>query len=332
MTILEQISLAPLTTFKIGGQARYMAIAKSTAEIAAAFAFARGRGAKTFVLGGGSNVLIPDEGFDGVVIKMEVGGIERAGDTLIAGAGEPWDALVLRAIDEKLWGLENLSGIPGTVGGAVAGSIGAYGAALSQTLLWAEVFDARSKKTSRVGAPECQLGYRDSIFKRDDSLVILRAAFVLSAEPKPNLSYKDLAPLRGSLVTLEGVRDAVLAVRKAKFPDLAQEGTAGSYFKNPILSAGEAQALRARYPELPLFEMPETAGVKVPLAWLLDRVLRAKGMREGGARLFERQPLVVAAQFGTPARDVLALAQKIKTAARERLALELEEEVKIISR
>jgi UDP-N-acetylmuramate dehydrogenase len=145
------------------------------------------------------------------------------------------------------------------------------------------------------------------------------------------VSYKDLAArFSGSLPDIAAIRAAVLDIRKGKFPDLAVEGTAGSFFKNPIVPAAEAETLKARYPDMPLFNMPETEGTKVPLAWLLDKVLNLKGISVGGARLYEKQPLVIVAQKNTSADDVKALAQKIKKEVKEKLHIEIEEEVKII--
>jgi UDP-N-acetylmuramate dehydrogenase len=333
MTIEENAPLAELTTFRLGGPARFLARVRSVEELQEALAFAREMNLRTLVLGGGSNMLVDDAGFDGLVIKNEISGIERTGDTLIAGAGECWDSVVARAVEEGLWGLENLSGIPGSVGGAVVQGIGAYGAAVGERLAWVEAWDSETGQVRRMTNPECAFDYRDSFFKHDNGRhMVLNAAFELSSAASPNLSYRDVAQrMTDAEPTLEGLRTAILRIREGKFPDLAQEGTAGSFFKNPILPAAEARALQTIYPEMPLFAMPETTGVKVPLAWLLDKVLQVKGMNVGGARLFERQPLVIAASRDASAADVIELKEKIKTLAKEKLDLEIEEEVSIIS-
>lgn len=342
-TIQENVPLAPLATFHIGGPARYFARVQSVEDLKESLDFARGKHLAPLVLGGGSNVLIDDAGFDGVVIRIELGGVERAGDTLIASAGEHWDALVARSVEENLWGIENLSGIPGTVGGAVAGNIGAYGQALSQTLAWAEVFDTRTGEVKKMSNGECQFGYRDSFFSAqgrpalgrkhtDGQHIILRAAFALANEPRPELSYRDMAQQFGGTPApaLGAIRETVLAIRKGKFPDLSVEGTAGSFFKNPIVGAEGAAKLRARYPEMPLFAMPETSGIKVPLGWLLDHVLGLRGHAVGGARLFEKQALVIAARQGTPSHDVRALAAEVGKKVFETFAISVENEVQII--
>lgn len=331
MTVEENVSLAGLTTFRLGGPARYFARVQNVEELKQSLDFARDQNLATLILGGGSNVLIDDKGFDGLVIKIEITGVDKEGDTLVVGAGENWDALVARAVAEGLWGVENLSGIPGTVGGAVVQGVGAYGAAVGETLLWAESLDRKTGGIKRMSKNECAFGYRDSFFKHDNGRhVVLRAAFALSASPQPNLSYKDLEDLRNKEATLELIRKAILAIRKDKFPDITKEGTAGSFFKNLILPESEAKRLQARYPKMPLFAMPETAGFKVPLAWFLDHIFHVNGVREGGVRFFERQPLVIVADFGASSREVLEFKEKIKKLIKEKLDIEIEEEVRII--
>lgn len=324
--------LAPQTTFGLGGPARFFVRVHSTEALTEALGFAEARALPVLVLGGGSNLLVGDSGFSGLVIKLETKGIRQEGHTLFAAAGESWDALVSYTVEAGLWGLENLSGIPGSVGGAVVQGIGAYGAAIGQTLASVEVFDCKTKEVRNLDKAACAFDYRTSVFKKEEGrYIVLRAALTLSPEPNPNTTYRDLAEwFSGTRPTLEALRAAVLAIRKEKFPDLALEGTAGSFFKNPIVSAEVAEGLRARYPGLPTFAMPETEGYKVALAWLLDHVLGLKGCAVGGARLFERQPLVIAASRNATATDVVALARDVQKIAKEKLDLVLEPEVKII--
>lgn len=337
MNIEKNVPLAPYTTFGIGGPALFLICVKNVEELKEALSFAAQKQLRVLVLGGGSNVVIEDSGFDGLVIKIEIKGIEieqsAGGAVVTAGAGESWDALVERTAQEGLWGMENLSGIPGTVGGAVAGNIGAYGQALSQTVAWVDALDVHTKEIKRFTNAECMFGYRESFFSiHSGSYIILRAAFVLTTTPIPELSYKDLAERfkDEKQPSLQAIREAVLTIRQGKFPDLDVEGTAGSFFKNPIVGKEVAEELVAAYPGLPIFAMPETDGVKVPLAWLLDRVLNIKGLSVGGARLFEKQPLVIAAKKGTPSSDVLELAQKVIEKVKENFSISIEPEVKII--
>ncbi len=343
----ENVPLAPLTTFSIGGPARYFARVASLAELQHALAFAREHELPLFILGGGSNVLIDDAGFAGLVIKMEIRGIEEQKDPngstlLIGGAGEPWDAFVAYAVERGLWGIENLSGIPGTIGGAVVQDIGAYGAALSQTLRYAQVLDTRDNSVRNLTRDECAFGYRESIFKREEGrYIVLGAALALSDAQQPNFSYadpsrlyKDLARrFAGTTPTLPEIRAAILDIRRDKFPDLAVLGTAGSFFKNPVVPKAEAERLRARYGELPLFSLPESDNIKVPLGWLLDYrhgVIDIRGLAVGGARMFEKHFLVAVAERGTAAADVRALARAVQEKVFDACAIKIEPEVKII--
>lgn len=333
MQIEEHILLGPLTTFQIGGPARFFARIATVGELREALAFAKEKNLKVFILGGGSNVLVDDGGYDGLVLKIELRGVEEEGNTIITAAGESWDALVERAVGKGLWGIENLSGIPGTVGGAVVQNIGAYGQALSQTLLWADVFDTKAGEIVRLPKEKLGLGYRGSLFKQEEGrYVALKVALALSPTPAPNTGYKDLkTQFEGKTPGLSEIREAVLGIRRTKFPDLSVEGTAGSFFKNPILPEAEAQKLQKAYPDLPTFVMPETAGVKVPLAWLFDHALHLRGASVGKARLFERQLLVVAAEKNSSARDVYALAEKVSAEVKNKFGFTIEPEVRIVA-
>jgi len=332
MTIEENVLLAAYTTFRLGGAARYFVRVQNLEELQEALSFAKERALRVLILGGGSNMLVADKGFDGLVLRIDIVGMEREGDTYVVGAGESWDSFVARTVDDGFWGVENLSGIPGSVGAAPIQNIGAYGAEVKDTLVWVEAFDTHSCKVVRLQASECGFGYRTSRFKKEPGrYVLLRAAFTLSAEPKPNLSYKDLAetfagnPAPG----LANIRSALLAIRGRKFPDLAFEGTAGSFFLNPVVTKEKASELRTLYPALPQYEAP--GGVKIALAWLLDNALQIKGLQVGAARLFERQPLVIVAARGASAKDVHALAEAVKKIVKENVGIELEEEVRTIS-
>ena len=328
MRIEENVPLAPHTTFRLGGPARHFARVKNLEELRQSLDYARDQNLATLILGGGSNLLIGDAGFDGLVIKIEIKGVEQEGDTLIAGAGESWDALVARAVKDGWWGLENLSGIPGTVGAAPVQNIGAYGAEVRDTLAWVEVLDRKSGEVVRLQNAACGFGYRTSIFKRLPArYVVLRAAFALTKDGTPNASYKDLADI--ARLNLDEIRQKVLEVRSQKFPDLSVEGTAGSFFLNPVVSGQKAAELLEKYPGLPAFAAEN--GQKVSLAWLLDNVLRVKGLSVGGARLYEKQPLVIAVSRTASASDVAGLAKKVAELVQDKLKIIIEPEVKIIN-
>ncbi len=333
MELEEHVPLAPLTTFYIGGDARFLVRARSVEDIIEALVYAKKNNLRVLILGGGSNVLIDDNGFDGLVIQNQIQGIdtkkEEESVVLTAGAGESWDALVAFAVERGLWGIENLSGIPGTVGAAPIQNIGAYGTELKDTLLWVDAIERETGKTVRLMNSECCFGYRSSIFKsHPERYVVTRAAIHIQERGVANISYKDLAVVFGdSAPTLPATRQAVLDIRARKFPNLEVEGTAGSFFLNPVVSLEKGQDLARQFPDLPQYSAD--GGFKLSLAWLLDHVLALKGTHIGGARLYENQPLVIVAARGTSSSDVRALAQEVQRQVKEKVGIEIEPEVKI---
>jgi UDP-N-acetylmuramate dehydrogenase len=336
MEIQEGVTLAPLTTFGIGGPAAYFARAQSIADLHAALDFAKEKSLKTFILGGGSNVLLPDHGFKGVVIKVELPGFtsitEDEGELLVVGGGESWDGVVAHTVEKGWWGVENLSGIPGTVGGAVVQNIGAYGAALSQTLEWVEMLDTTESRTKTLTNEQCRFGYRDSIFKQEPGRYIaLTVALRLSHDARPNLTYKDLAEyFKERAPTLKEIRTAVLEIRQKKFPNLTVEGSAGSFFKNPIVSGDEAKKLEEKYPGMPVFSLPESHEIKIPLGWILDHVLHLRGYTEGPVRSYEHQALVVVAKRGAQSKQVKDFVTDVQKKVFDACAIRIEPEVFIL--
>ncbi len=359
MRIEEQISLAQLTTFAIGGRARYFVRVKTVDETQEAFAFASEKNIQTLILGGGSNMLINDTGFDGLVIKMEISGIiQQAGNAdtdilehsldglqqknvsisiseckilLIVGAGESWDGFVEYAVLKGLWGVENLSGIPGTVGASPLQNVGAYGVEVSNTILWVEAFDTQTKKLVRFLNNECNFGYRTSIFKKNvGRFCITHVAFSLRKDSVLNITYRDLAETfaENKNPSLEDIRATVLSIRKQKFPDLSKDGTAGSFFLNPIVSNEVAMKLHVQYPAMPQYMV--VGGVKLSLAWILDNVLMLRGTRVGGARIFEKQPLVIVAERYTSSHDVRTLAELVVERMNDIFGIKVEVEVRIL--
>lgn len=339
MTVEEHVSLASLTTFKIGGPARYFCRAESVADLRQAVQFSKKKRLPLLVLGGGSNVLLPDKGFSGLVVKVDILGIELKEQgknvLVIAGAGEIWDDLVALCVEKGLWGMENLSGIPGTVGGAPVQNIGAYGVELSELLEWVEVFDPRKGDLRQLSRRECKFGYRDSVFKQTDKvLIVTRVALSLLKSGRPNLSYKDLKELfqkkKKQDPSLAEIRSAVLLIRSKKFPDLTRVGTAGSFFKNPLVSRSVYEKLRAQHPDLPGFKTGN-GHVKLSLAWIIEHVCNLKKLRVGDAGVSEKQALVICNYGKANAQDVSALAEKITQAVYETTGIEIEPEVQMIA-
>lgn len=366
--IQEHIPLRDLTTLKIGGLARYFVSVSDTGELLEAVLFAQEKRLPVIVLGGGSNVLVSDGEIDALVVRNEMRGIEwtpllipplrggegKGGEDFVlvtAGAGESWDALVSEAVRRGYWGIENLSGIPGTVGAAPIQNIGAYGTEVKEVVEWVEVFDTVTGETRKLANVDCRFAYRDSVFKHAEGkgLIITRVVLQLSKNGKPTLGYKDLkyyfSPSlegenrRGGVPpTLAEIRNAVLQIRSKKFPDLRTHGTAGSFFKNPTIPLEQFNTLKKKYPDLPGFPLNFSPslegeireGVKIPLAWILHNICGLKDYRKGNVALFERQPIVLVQNGLATSKEIELFVKEIAEKVKEKVGIEVEWEVQKI--
>ncbi len=349
--IRENESLKPFTTFKVGGPARYFVEAPNTAMIREGLDFQRGRRLRLFVLGGGSNILVSDRGFDGFVLHLSSSGIEVAAEdeetaTLRVRAGETWDRVVAFAVEHGWWGIENLSHIPGQAGAALVQNIGAYGQQVGDVFRRAEVLEVSTGESAILEAEDCRMAYRSSIFNTAERgrYIILTVELRLAKQGKPNLSYPDLKTYfaqHGPTPALAEIRKAIISIRDRKFPFPREErgGNAGSFFKNFQLSQVEYEALEAnfarhfgRQEQARLREIREKfrggERIKIPAAFLID-VCGLKGYRHGGAQVNPTQPLVLMNLGGATARDVLGLAGHVRRTvyARTGLTLALEPEL-----
>ncbi len=329
----EHVSLAPLTTLGVGGNARFFIEARTEKDIKDAIAFARRHTLPLFTLGEGSNVLVPDAGVEGVVLKIAIRDIrfEEQGESAVfdAGAGALWEDIVDDAGVREMFGIENLAGIPGSLGGAVVQNIGAYGAELANVFEYADVIDTTTSESKRIMLSEAAFAYRTSFFKEHRTCVIVRVALRLAQSAMPNISYPDLARSRASgepLATPTDIARAVRAIRAKKFPQNSEEGTAGSFFKNPIIPRELADSLAQRFSGLPFF--PQADGrMKISLAWLLDKALSLKGYAKGRVRLYEGQPLVIVTRDGALAEEVDALAREVAEHVLKATGIAIEREV-----
>lgn len=338
MQITEHVLLKDYTTLRVGGPARYFATAHDLPELQSLLAHARKEHLPVLILGGGSNILAPDSGWGGLVIKIALRGRtfaeEVEGSVIVtSAAGEVWDEVVAECVSRDIWGLENLSGIPGTVGATPIQNVGAYGTEVKDVISAVEVLEVESGKVRTLLPEECDFSYRSSLFKKEAGrFVILGVSFRLSRKPKPQLHYRDLAEYfaaHHNLPALREIRDAVLAIRARKFPDLRAVGTAGSFFKNPIVDNETLAQLLKRFPDVPHFRV-EAGKEKISLAWLLDRACNLKGVIHGAVGAFERQPLVIVNTGGASARDVRAFASFIASCVKEKTNLVIEPEVAVI--
>ncbi len=337
MTIEENVSLASLTTFRIGGKARYFARVTSWQDIKEVTDFAEEKNIPYFTLGGGSNILISDQGFNGLVIKNEIKGIVKENvedyELLTVGAGEDWDSFVAKTVEKGLFGLENLSLIPGTVGAAPVQNIGAYGSEIKDRIHIVEAYDPKEKGLKGFKAEQCGFEYRDSKFKHEfRHMIITSVVFKLKKTGTTNIEYKDLKNYFAEHTiepTLDNVRKAVIEIRTKKLPDVTKIGTAGSFFKNPAIFKTEYEELLKKYPDMPSFPYKNSM-VKVPAAWILDNVCGFKGVKKGHVGVHQNQALVLVNDGGATAKEVLDLANEMIASVKEKTGITLQPEVEYV--
>jgi UDP-N-acetylmuramate dehydrogenase len=331
------VDLAPLTTLGIGGPARWLARASTADDVAAAHRWADHRGAALLVLGGGSNVVVADHGFDGLVAHVDIRGVDFArdgGDTLVrAGAGESWDDLVASVVDGGLAGIECLSGIPGSVGGTPVQNVGAYGQEVSDTIEQVTAFDRRDGCFVTLPNAECRFAYRMSRFKREDFARFVVCAVTFRLRPgEPTITYPDVKRYfeRRAIAapTAADARSAVLDIRRQKGmvidPGDPDTRSVGSFFMNPVVAPEVHRRIAVESPDghAPGFTLPG-GNVKIPAAWLIEHAGFAKGYGAGRAGLSTKHPLAIVNRGGATARDVLRLAVEIKRRVLDRFGVAL---------
>jgi UDP-N-acetylmuramate dehydrogenase len=344
MRIEENRALAPFTTLGIGGPARWFVEAHSERDVAEAVKWAQQKSTPLFVLGGGSNLLVSDAGFDGLVVQVRLEGIRvrnvpgspKARIYEVA-AGEDWDGFVQRTVNESCAGVECLAGIPGTVGGTPVQNVGAYGQEVAPVIECVRGLDLHSGEMVDLNAAECGFAYRHSRFNTTDKgrFIVTRVDFRLLPDGPVTLKYADLQRIfpNGSNPSGREVADAVRRIRQSKGM-LIVEGdddcrSAGSFFKNPVVSeAVAAEVASAAGAEPPRF----TAGagldkcVKLPAAWLIERAGFRKGFTLGRAGISHKHTLALVNRGGATAPEIVALAEKIRGAVSERFGIELQME------
>lgn len=317
MLVEENRLLAPFTTFGIGGPARWFVQAATEDEIAETADWARTRGAPLFVLGGGSNLLIADKGFDGLVLRVALRGIAMESASaenrgiLRAAAGEPWEHCVQRAVEADWAGIECLAGIPGTAGGTPVQNVGAYGQEVAQTIERVRAFDVRERTFVELAAAECGFSYRRSRFNSSDRgrFIVTRVDFRLSPGAAPSIRYPELQRARASqdgaepasAPALAQVAETVRRIRRAKGMLIADGDpdcrSAGSFFKNPIVAREKLPAIAAAASGAEPPHFPAGAGngdlVKLSAAWLVEQAGFARGYALGGAAISSRHALAL---------------------------------------
>ena len=290
-------------------------------------------------IGAGSNLLFTKD-FDGVVLHSRIC-FARAleedaeGVNIEAGAGIVMDDLIAQVADMGLYGLENLSHIPGEVGASAVQNVGAYGVEAKDVIREVHAVAVESGEECVFSNADCRFGYRDSIFKNEwkGQYIITSVVFHLSKQPQPRLDYGNLRQaLAGKEPTPMNIREAVIAIRKQKLPEPAELGSAGSFFKNPIISSEHFQTIlqqeQKTAAEIPHFETAD--GIKIPAAWLIEQC-GWKGKRQGGAQVYEKQPLVIVNTGNATAQDIITLAADITESIAQRFQITLHPEVNLIN-
>jgi UDP-N-acetylmuramate dehydrogenase len=338
LELTEHAPLSSRTTLGVGGVARYLVEARTESHVLEALTWAKQRGVQLRVLGGGSNLVIADAGFDGLVLAMALRGIacsSPSGDTrLTALAGEPWDNVVEHAVARGLAGLEGLSGIPGCAGATPIQNVGAYGQDVAETIESVRAIDRGTQTAVELSAKDCRFAYRDSFFKSEapERYVVTEVRFALSARPPAQVRYPDLQREleRRQLTTpsLAELRACVLAVRREKsmLLDTADPNgrSCGSFFLNPIVSAAEAERVRsvAGSATPPTYPQPD-GRVKLAAGWLIEQSGFSKGLRDGNVGLSTKHALAIVAHAGATADEVARLSLRIRDGVRARFGVVL---------
>jgi UDP-N-acetylmuramate dehydrogenase len=352
LSVRENVPLAPLTTLELGGPARFYVEVTSEEELLEAIDAGTRRGLPVFPLGGGSNLVVGDGGFDGLVIRLAGRGIafRPSGDEVLCevAAGEPWDNVVAESVERGLAGLECLSGIPGSAGATPIQNVGAYGQEVSDTVRAVRALDRSAGAFVNLTAADCAFSYRDSAFKREPQRhVVVRVGFGLRPGGPPIVRYAELqralAPSAGvNPPDLAAVRGAVLAVRRGKSmvidPADPNRRSVGSFFTNPIVPEAAAEEVARRAMAEGLVGAPDAiprfpvgkGRVKIPAAWLIERAGFVKGLSRGPVGLSSAHALALVHHGGGRTADLLALAREIRATVQDRFGLWLVPEPVIV--
>ncbi|MCP4896327.1 MAG: UDP-N-acetylmuramate dehydrogenase [bacterium] len=343
LALFEQRPLAPLTTLELGGAAEFYLEANTNDELEDAVAWARSEGHPVTILGGGSNVVVADTGVSGLVMHMATRGFEvhRDGDSvdLTVAAGEPWDEVVERCVDENWAGIECLSGIPGLAGATPIQNVGAYGQEVAQTIVGVRALNLRTQEIVELSREDCGFGYRSSVFReRPGRFALVSVCFRLCAGGTPILNYRELKSRVGEGASLLEVREAVLDLRRSKSMVIDSEDpnrrSVGSFFTNPILIPDDVKRLKERALALGCIDTPSDVPVhdlddgrcKVSAAWLIEKTGVARGLRNGAVGVSSHHALALVHHGNGSTQELIALAREIRNRVRERFAVILKPE------
>lgn len=331
----QNIPLRNYTTMRLGGNARFMAPAMSADDVQSIYRNAKSQDMPIFVLGGGSNVIAGDDGFDGIILLNRIKGFEVISDTssevtIKVGAGEAWDEVVARTVEMGLSGIEALSAIPGTAGAAPVQNIGAYGQELADALISLEAYDSVGDDMVILEASDLGLAYRHSIFRGEATgryCITSITIRLYRAAPQPPFYaalQKYLDDNSITLYTPQVIRQSVMAIRKDKLPDPNERPNTGSFFKNAVVEDWQYQGLIAEYPEMPNYEMPDKRH-KVPTGWLIEQT-GLKGELLHGMRVHDKNALVLINESAESYNDLAQARAQIVQAVYDKFQIQIEQE------
>lgn len=335
MTIHEHISLASYNTFHLPVRAAVVAEYASPTELKDLLQTYRHQ--PVLPIGEGSNLLFTKD-FEGVLLCSRMQRARALKETeeevwIEAESGLKLDDLIAQTADMNLRGLENLSHIPGTVGASVVQNVGAYGVEAQDVVETVTVLDRESMTELTLSAADCRFAYRYSRFKDEwkERYIVMRVTYRLYKSGHLNLRYQGLQQALSDsdelMLTPNNVRQAIIRIRAQKLPEVTEFGSAGSFFKNPVVPASHFAALQEQYPDIPHY--PASDGVKVPAAWLIERS-GCKAMEEGGAAVWQKQPLVIINTGKATSQDIIALADKIRQTVQQQFHILLQAEVQYV--
>ena len=335
MNIRNYHSLLDLNTFKVNVNAEFYINIQSEKDLLEILKNTSHK--KIFILGGGSNILLT-RNIKGLVIHNQIKGIKIKAETnkhtiIEVGAGELWDRVVEWSTERNLYGIENLSLIPGYIGAAPIQNIGAYGTEIKDVFQELKAINLQTKEIHVFNKSDCQFGYRDSIFKNKlkDKLIITKITIKLSKQNTLNLSYKaikkEIEKINHKQLTSKDIREIIIKIRKQKLPDPQYIGNAGSFFKNPIVNQNTLNEIKKVHPDVPVFK--NTNQIKIPAGWLIEK-LNWKGYKENNCGVYNKHSLVLINYGNASGKDIVNLSQKIKKDVNQKFNIKLEEEVSII--
>ena len=337
MNIQTNIALSTLTTMKIGGNADRVVNVTSEEELQRAYNNSKELGQPIYILGGGSNLIVLDEGFAGAIIRIKIMGIDILDDnqetaTITAGAGETWDVFVQQMVGRNLSGIETMSGIPGTVGAAPVQNIGAYGQELADTFVSLRAYDTQSDDFVILKKEDCGFAYRHSIFRGEQvgRYIITHVTLTLNKKPPVPPFYDALQQhlsqrqVNIAGVTVQKIRDAVIEIRSNKLPDPSQLPNAGSFFKNPIVPLQLGETLKATYPEIPIYPV-DGIRVKIPAGWLIQSC-DLKGRVFHGVKVHDGNAVVLVNESAQGYADLAAARKEITDCVYRKFKITLEQE------